>query len=33
VREGRVDLRIVSHGRSVGVKVLNRDRTVEVVVT
>ena len=33
VGDGRVDLRIVRHGRSVGVNVLGRDRTAEVIVT
>ena len=33
VRDGRVDLRIVRNGPAVGVRVLNGDRSVEVVVT
>jgi hypothetical protein len=33
VRDGRIDLRIVRHRRRVGVDILDRDRTIEVVVT
>ena len=33
VRSGRVDLRIVRRGRTVGIDVLERDPTIEVVVT
>jgi hypothetical protein len=33
VRDARIDLRIVRHGRSVDVNVLNRDAGVDVVVT